>query len=109
LTPGLTGKYPAFDFVRGLSNNMNMMQLGLSGLHAQFTATDAAVSKMSLGVEKALSGQRGKGIFDVGLGGAGLIGQEFARKGPGANLIPPLFNVAAMQTLGKGLRMRGTY
>ena len=61
LSPGLSGN-PIFDAWRGIGNTLNQASLGVSGFHLLFTANDAAVSRMALGIEQAL---QGKGVEAV--------------------------------------------
>lgn len=55
-SPGLTGS-PLYDVVRGVSNNLTMAQLGLSGFHALFEGVNSTVSDLALGMEQVSQGR----------------------------------------------------
>ena len=67
LSPGLQGN-PVYDLYRGLSNSLNQAQLGISAFHLGFTALDAAVSKVALGIQQLLKGRPIQGLGSIAHG-----------------------------------------
>ncbi len=120
LSPGLAGN-PIYNGFRMLSNNLNQVQLGISGFHALFTSGDAVISKSALELQKITSevgiGKKviagGKAVvapitapyylFENLLRGNKLL-RDYFRENP---QVPELVN--ALERAGGRVRMDGFY
>jgi hypothetical protein len=98
---GLAGKgvipftnLSAYDALRSLNNGMNQFQLGISGLHGTFTATNSILSEATRGITKALNGDVSGGMQT--LGGALNVPQRYFL---GKNLIAHLKDPQTFQDL----------
>lgn len=64
LSPGLAGT-PVYDALRGISNRMNSVQLGLSLFHLGFEAVNSTVAHTALGLGDVLRGKVGAGLGKI--------------------------------------------
>ncbi len=61
LSPGLT-KNSLYNAFRMIGNQMNQVQLGLSGFHAMFTSMDAVISHAALDLQKGTPGSIARAV-----------------------------------------------
>lgn len=54
---GIAGRSAIYDVARWLNNNLNGLQLGISGFHAATTTVNAATSEVALGIEQLFQGK----------------------------------------------------
>ena len=57
VSKGIAGRYALYDVARWLNNNMNALQLGISGFHAATTTVNAATSEVALGIQQLFEGK----------------------------------------------------
>lgn len=101
-SPGLSQSAigPFFDVYRGAGNLLNMIQLGFSGFHLQFTSLDAAVSRNALGI---LQGRDAvKRLVGGDVAGAGKRAVEAVASFASSPLAP-------ITTATKGFKVRRAY
>ncbi len=81
LRPGLAGG-AIYDFFRATGNVMNQAQLGISGFHFTFTATDASASEFALGLQRFTAARAGLRSPMEAVKGVGEIAKGLASVGP---------------------------